>query len=267
MSQATDAAAAAAKRVADTAAEEAAREAAVLNKSERANFASEIVLVKSVAELDDLLESVGSVGGRRKEVLVQQFDARLARPGFIYPAKPLKGLPKDGATGIAAEVAHLRSQVVKMIEADLAAGRDLGPLPPDRAAGPVFKRPVPVPPAALRSLMSTAMEAEDKARTAAGAVQDDPELVALEAQYLNKKFTDPPVWDGQKGSGKQRKVARERFVVHEISWSEERKQWLAGCVLLGSGDTIPAGCKTAMGTVLRSAVVPYILTSLDVMLD
>jgi len=65
------------------------------------------VLAKSAAELDDAMLAVGAAGSRKKEILIQQIDGRLARKNFTYPFKIVKGLPA-GEKGIVAEVAHLR---------------------------------------------------------------------------------------------------------------------------------------------------------------
>ena len=254
----------------DTAATTAAREATATKKAEKANCAAEIVLVKSVADLDDQLLAVGSANSKKLYVLGQQYDERLARPGFTYPFKPVKSLPSGGSTGIEAKVAHLRSQVVKMIEADLAAGRDLAaPSLPDEALGPNFYRAVPVPRPELLARQSVTLEDAYAARRKAAALETDPELLELEAKYLGKKFTDPPppVSDGQKGKGKQKRVVRERFVVHAICWSLEREDWVAECVKLDSSDAIPATSKTPMGRVMNKSIIFYMCSSLDVMLD
>ena len=157
-----------------------------------------------------------------------------------------------------------------MIEADLAAGRDLAaPALPDEASGPNFYRRVPVPRSELLARQSVTLEDAYAARRKAAALETDPELLELEAKYLGKKFTDPPppVSDGQKGKGKQRRVVRERFVVHAICWSLEREDWVAECVKLDSSDAIPATSKTPMGRVMNESIIFYMCSSLDVMLD
>ena len=96
------------------------------------------------------------------------------------------------------------------------------------------------------------MEAEDTARQAAAAAQDDPELLDLESKYLNKTFTDDDI--PYKGKGKGKRSAPDRFVVHAISWSVEQEEWVAECVLLDSNGAIPESSKTALGKVLCEAV-------------
>ena len=70
---------------------------------------------------------------------------------------------------------------------------------PDGVIGPRFKRAIPARPP-LRAKQSKDMEAEDTARQAAAAAQDDPELLELEAKYLHKTFSDDDV--PYKGKGK-----------------------------------------------------------------
>ena len=95
-------------------------------------------------------------------------------------------------------------------------------------------------------------------------LESDPVLVELESKYLNKKFTD----DGPcTGKGKKKRAASEHYVVHAISWSVEHDEWVAECVLLDSSGAVPESSKTAMGKVLREAVVYYICTCLDEMMD
>ena len=90
---------AAAKRVADAAAEAAAREAAATKKSDSRNAASEIVLWKSVSDMDDALAAVGSAGANKKKALLEQIDARVLRPLFVYQFPVVKGLPAGPAQG------------------------------------------------------------------------------------------------------------------------------------------------------------------------
>ena len=262
--RAGDAAAAAAKRVADAAAEAAAREAAATKKSESRNAASEIVLWKSVSDMDDALAAVGSAGANKKKALLEQIDARVLRPLFVYQFPVVKGLPKGPLKGIIPEVAHLRDLVGKMILADLASGRDLTAPIPDAAAGPNLKRELPAPAPELRTAQSKAAAASAHAKRAAAAAQDDPELLGLEKKYKNKKFTD--VAEHTKGSKKAR-APDERFVVLGIAWSTEHDKWVAECVELDKEDEIPDSKKTAGGRVLKEALEYYLCESLDGMLD
>ena len=79
-----------------------------------------------------------------------------------------------------------------MIDTDIESGRGLAAPPvPDGVIGPRFKRAIPAPPFPLRAKQSKDMEAEDTARQAAAAAQDDPEL--LESKYLNKSFPEDDV--------------------------------------------------------------------------
>ena len=91
------------------------------------------------------------------------------------------------------------------------------------------------------------MEAEDTARQAAAAAQDD----------------DVPY----KGKGKGKISTPDRYVVHAISWSVEQEEWVAECVLLDSSGDIPESSKTALGKVLHEAVEYYCCPSLDAMMD
>ena len=154
-----------------------------------------------------------------------------------------------------------------MIDTDIESGRDLAAPPvPDGVIGPRFKRSIPAPPSPLRAKQSKDMEAEDTARHAAAAAQDDPELLELEAKYLHKTFSDDDVHYKGKGKGK-RSAPADRYVVHAISWSVEQGEWVAECVLLDSSGAIPESSKTALGKVLREAVEYYCCQSLDAMMD
>ena len=178
------------------------------------------------------MSAVGTAGSRKKEILMQQIDARTTRPNFTYPFKIVKGLPV-GEKGIVAEVAHLRELVIKMIDTDIESGRDLAAPPvPDGVIGPRFKRSIPAPPSPLRAKQSKDMEAEDTARQAAAAAQDDPELLELEAKYLHKTFSDDDV--PYKGKGKGKRSKPDRYVVYAISWSVEQEEWVAEFALLDS---------------------------------
>ncbi len=123
-----------------------------------------------------------------------------------YPFKVAKGLPKP-ATGILAEVAHLRDMVFAMIAIDVAMGRDL-PAPPVQAAGPQFKRSVPAPASPLRSKLPKSLDAKDKAASAAAAAIDDPKLRELEEAYLGKKFTEPAKKTGNGKAKRTRALCR-----------------------------------------------------------
>ena len=91
--RAVDKATASARRISENKAEEAKREAAAMKKADKQNATSEILLVKSAVELDDAMSAVGTAGSRKKEILIQQIDARTTRPNFTYPFKIVKGLP------------------------------------------------------------------------------------------------------------------------------------------------------------------------------
>ena len=108
------------------------------------------------------------------------------------------------------------------------------------------------------------MEAEDTARQAAAAAQDDSKLLELESKDLNKTSDDAVPY---KGKGKGKRIApADRYVVHAISWSVEQEEWVAECVLLDSSGDIPESSKTALGKVLREAVEYYFCPSLDAMM-
>ena len=206
---------------------------------------------------------MGRRGKDKKKALLEQIDARVLRPLFVYQFPVVKGLPA-GSKGIVIEVAHLRELVGKMILADLASGRDLTAPIPDAAAGPCLKRELPVPASELRTARSKAVAAVDQAKRAAAAAQDDPELLGLEKKYKNKKFTD--VAERIKESKKAR-APDERFAVLGIVWSSGHYKWVAECVKLDKEDEIPKSKKTAGGRVLKEALEYYLCESLDGMLD
>ncbi len=260
--RATDAAAAVAKRVQDAEAQVAARKAAATKKADNKNAVSEVVLWKSVEDMNDALASVGSAGANKEKALLEQVDARLLRK-FAYSFPVVKGLPA-GLKGILAKVAHLRDLVANMITADLASRRDLSAPIPDAAAGPCLKRALPAPAPELRTAHSNALAAADEAERVAAAAQDDPELLELERKYKGKKFTD--VAETVRGS-KRARTPDERYLVLGIVWIDEHKMWMAECVLLDASDKIPQGSQTTGGRVLREALVYYLWESLDDMLD
>jgi hypothetical protein len=212
----------------------------------------------------DALAAVGSAGANKKKALLEQIDARVLRPLFVYQFPVVKGLLKGPLKGVIPEVAHLRDLVGKMILADLASGRDLTAPIPDAAAGPNLKRELPAPAPELQTAQSKAAAASDHAKRAAAAAQDDPELLGLEKKYKNKKFTD--VAEHTKGSKKAR-APDERFVMLGIVWSTEHDKWVAECVELDKEDEIPDSKKTAGGRVLKEALEYYLCESLDGMLD
>jgi hypothetical protein len=269
--RAQDEKAAADKRIADTKAEKESRTVAATKKADKMNAAGEVILWKSVAEIDENLVAVGNAGSKKKTALVAQIDARTARE-FEYPFKFTKGLPKGRTTGIVSEVAHLKDIVERMIGRDVEIGRDLTAALPDGAADPHFHRTGVAPSSPLRSKQSKELAAADKAREAAAAAQDDPELLALEAKYKGKKFTDTdadrePAPKKGKGKAKARSASGQRCVVHAISWSAEQDDWVAECVLLDQSDEIPASSKTPGGLLLHQKIVYYVPSSIDSMLD
>ena len=159
-----------------------------------------------------------------------------------------------------------------MIRRDVEIGRDLTAALPDGAADPHFYRTGVNPSSPLRSKQSKELAAADKAREAAAAAQDDPELLALEAKYKGKKFTDTdadrePAPKKGNGKAKARSASGQRFVVHAISWSAEQDDWVAECVLLDQSDEIPASSKTPGGLLLHQKIVYYVPSSIDSMLD
>jgi hypothetical protein len=222
---------------------------------EKKNAVNELPVFNSVAELDSALEDAGSAGGAKKGVLSAQYDVRQQR----FPKRdwePRKTLPPGSAKGIAAEVAHLRAEVVRMIEFDHREGRSMLPAPEGAAAEARLKRRVPVPDSPVRSRLSQRLEEEDRAAEAAVVLHNDPELISLEQKYLHKKFTD-----AVKGKGKRE--TRESYVVLAVIWSKEQDKWLAECAKLDSEFEIPASSKTALGTVKRSCLVYYLHEKLD----
>ena len=247
--------AAAAKRKADHKAEVEAARALALKRREKQNAVSELQILSTVAELDNALEAAGPAGGAKKGVLSEQFDARHQR----FPKRdwePRKTLPRGSEKGIAAEVSHLRAEVVRMIEFDHREGRSMLPPPEGAAAEAGLKRKVAFPASPLRSRLSQRLEEEDRAAEAAVVLHDDPELISLEQKYLHKKFTD-----AVKGKGKRE--MRESYVVLAVIWSKEQDKWLAECTKLDSEFEIPASSKTALGTVKRSCLVYYLHEKLD----
>ena len=250
--------------MADEAAEAATRKAAATKKSDNMNAVPEIVLWKSVSDMDDALASVGSAGANKKKDLLAQIDARLLRPLFVYQFPVVKGLPKGTPTGIILEVAHLRDLLANMILVDLALGRDLTSPIPDSTAGPNLKRALPAPAAELRTAQSKAAAAADLAERAEAAAIDDPELLSLEKKYKGKKFTE--VAERNKGSKKAR-APDERFVVLGIVWSLESDKWVAECVQLDDRGEIPQSSKTTGGRVRQEKLLWYICESLDGMID
>ena len=248
----SDEEAAAAKRKADEKAAEVAARALALKRMEKKNAVNELPVFNSVAELDSALEDAGSAGGAKKGVLSAQYDVRQQR----FPKRdwePRKTLPPGSAKGIAAEVAHLRAEVVRMIEFDHREGRSMLPAPEGAAAEASLKRRVPVPDSPVRSRLSQRLEEEDRAAENAVVLKDDADLIALEQKYLHKKFTDTV-----KGKEKGRMETNESYVVLAVIWSKEADKWLAECAELDSEFEIPASSKTAFGTVKRSCLVYYL---------
>jgi hypothetical protein len=136
--RAQDEKAAADKRIANTKAEKESRTVAATKKADKMNLAGEVILWKSVAEIDANLIAIGDAGFKKKKALVAQIDARTARK-FEYPFECTKGLP-TGITAVVAVVAHLKCIVERMIRRDVEIGRDLTAALPDGAAEPEFLR-------------------------------------------------------------------------------------------------------------------------------
>jgi hypothetical protein len=241
--------ASAAKRKADQEAEEEAARALALKRREKKNAVNELQVIETVAELDNALEAAGPAGGAKREVLSAQYDVRLQR----YPKRDFearKTLPPGSVKGIAAEVAHLRAQVVMMIEFDLREGRSMLAPPEGAAVEAGLKRKLPSVPSHLRSEQAKRLEEADREAEAAVVLRDDPDLVALEERYLHKKFTD--------SNGAGRRETTESYVVLAVVWSKEQDKWLAECAKLNSEFEIPASSKTALGTVKRGCLMYYL---------
>ena len=94
--RALDKAAASSRRISENKAEEAKREAAEIKKAEKQNATSEILLVKSAVELDDAMSAVGTAGSRKKEILMQQIDARTTRPKLHLSLQDRQGPSRRG---------------------------------------------------------------------------------------------------------------------------------------------------------------------------
>ena len=82
-----------------------------------------------------------------------------------------------------------------------------------------------------------------------GILVDDPELLELEAKYLNQQFVDTE--------------SRQYLRVVNIAWLEDWDAFAAGCVELNEDSQIPLESRTAGGKVKETALEFYGLTLED----
>ena len=165
-------------------------------RAQKQNKNSEVVLIKSAVDLDDALEAV-RLKGKKKELLSAQFDGRVGgrrSDFFVYPeaaigmefrsshfsSHKLRKAPADDED----EVDYLTRLVKAMIAHDVSQQRYLPGVLVAPGAQKDIARELPVIDPGHVCAHSAKLKADEKKRAATlMAVEDDAELLDLEAKY------------------------------------------------------------------------------------
>ena len=234
--------------------ETAKRQKLAMSKVLKQNTAHELKLLQSEQEVEDHLSGLKSDTSRVND-LKDQVNGRIGR-GWEYSSLEKKFLnrkqvrlsPLKGK-GVKVQLGHLVALLKAMIAVDLEECNY------DKAveqinASSLIRRQLPV----LGTPSSEYQAYKDlSAHEGQAAVEqflvDDPDLLDLEARYLNQKFVDTDT--------------RQYLQVMSIVWLEKWDSFAAGCVELDDDNKIPHESLTAGGKIKEAALHYYGLTPED----
>ena len=204
--------------------------------------------------MEDRLSALRSATSR-VAALKEQVNGRIGRdwqytslaPQFLNGAR-VRLSPKEGK-GVKMELNHLQALLKAMIAIDVQ-DRNYEKAVEEVDTTSVNRRQLPVLGTASSDYQTYQELATRESQAAVeGILVDDPELLELEAKYLNQQFVDTE--------------SRQYLRVVNIAWLEDWDAFAAGCVELNEDSQIPLESRTAGGKVKETALEFYGLTLED----
>lgn len=234
--------------------ETAKRQKLAVSKLLKQNTACELELLQSEEDMEDCLSALRSATSR-VAALKEQVNGRIGRdwqytslaPQFLNGAR-VRLSPKEGK-GVKMELNHLQALLKAMIAIDVQ-DRNYEKAVEEVDTTSVNRRQLPVLGTASSDYQTYQELATRESQAAVeGILVDDPELLELEAKYLNQQFVDTE--------------SRQYLRVVNIAWLEDWDAFAAGCVELNEDSQIPLESRTAGGKVKETALEFYGLTLED----